>query len=132
MSLETDPIDLLLDEQNDLVIQDGDLVFSTGLQAVVQGCRIRLQMFQGEWFLDLDAGVPYWNGILGEKASIAIPLARQALRAALLRVPNVAEVTKLDLTFDGRARTLTVKWRVRTAFGDSAVVTTPITIAGTS
>lgn len=119
MPLLTDPIDLLLDDDNDLVIEDGDLKFSKGIDAVVQQCRIALQMFQGEWFLDLDAGIPYWQSILGHKPKVAIEAARIFMRGELERVDGVDEVTKLDIVYGGATRTLTVTWQVSTVFGET-------------
>jgi hypothetical protein len=124
LPLETDPIDLLLGPDNDLVIGT-DLQFTTGLTAIAQACRIALQMFQDEWFLDLDAGMPYWQDILGQKPDVAIPAAGMAARDALMSVPGVTDVPILNITFDGSTRKMSIPWQVSTAFGD----TQPDTIA---
>lgn len=118
MALVTDPRDWLLDKDNDLVITT-DLQWSRGLPAVVQSCRIALQMFQGEWFLDLDAGIPYWNNILGQKPGTAVVAARTAFRSALMAVESVTEVLKLDVTYDGKTRSMKITWKVRCSFGDT-------------
>ena len=112
--LATDPIDLLLDSDGDMVV-DSDLHFSTGAEAVAQGIRIRLQMFKGEWFLDLDTGVPYWDDLLGAKYNEV--RARAAFRDAIVSAPGVDELITLKVTFDGATRTLAVSWEVRCAFG---------------
>ena len=65
--LENEPRDLLLDITNDLVIESDDFVFARGIDAVTQSCRIALQMFEEEWFLDLDVGIPYWQNILPDE-----------------------------------------------------------------
>jgi hypothetical protein len=70
--LTDEPRDLLLDSSNDLVIENGDFVFARGIDAVAQSCRIALQMFEGEWFLDQSVGIPYWQQILGFKPAIAM------------------------------------------------------------
>jgi hypothetical protein len=119
MPLITDPIDLKLDANNELVIENGDLVFTRGIEAVVQQCRIALQMFQGEWFLNLDVGIPYWEKILGEKPKTAIEAARIFFRRELQLVDGVEKVTRLDVTYTGSTRTLTVTWQVSTVFGDT-------------
>jgi len=43
--LETDPVDWKLDDDNDLIIP---LRYTKGIQAVLQGIRIRLQLWRGE------------------------------------------------------------------------------------
>lgn len=117
--LETDPRDLLLDANNDLVFEGGDLVLSRGVPGVAQACRIALLMFAGEWFLDLDAGIPYWQSILGQKPAVAKAAAKIAVREALQSVEGVLEITKLEVNFVGASRTLTVTWAVRCAFGET-------------
>lgn len=116
------PRDLLLGTDNDLVVTT-DLAWSTGIDAVAQSCRIKLQMFRGEWFLDLDVGIPYWDEILGQKAAAAIAVARQEFRDALLSVDGVLEVIKLEIAYDAPTRGLTITWQVRTALGDTPVDT---------
>lgn len=117
--LITDPIDLKLDDNNELVIENGDLVFTRGIDAIVQQCRIALQMFQGEWFLNLDVGIPYWEKILGEKPATAIEAARIFFRRELQLVEGVNRVTKLDISYTGTTRSLNVTWQVNTVFGDT-------------
>lgn len=121
MPLITDPVDLLLDDTNDLVIEDGDLVFTRGIDAIVQQCRVRLQMFQGEWFLNLDVGIPYWQSILGQKPNVAIQAARIFFRRELQSVDGVDKVTKLDISYAGATRALNITWQVSTVFGDTPV-----------
>lgn len=84
MALDTDPRDLKLDRQNDLVITT-DLQWTRGVEAVMQDCRIVLQMFQGEWFLNRAAGIPYWGRILRERPDVAQRAARDLLRQVAQR-----------------------------------------------
>ncbi len=125
--LETDPRDLLLDSQNDLVI-DRDLQWSIGIDGVIQECRIKMQMFKNEWFLDLDSGIPYWGDILGQKPRLAMAAAGQAFTEALLSVEGVESVTKMDVTYNGTTRRMTVAWSVRCVFGDTPVDTLFVTV----
>lgn len=127
--LSTDRRDLLLDANNDLVITT-DLQFSTGVTAVAQSCRIALQMFKGEWFLNLDAGIPYWQSLLGKKSEAAIKVAQVEFAAALRAVAGVAKVLKCDVNFDGPTRKMSVDWQVLAVFSDTPtdVITTAITV----
>lgn len=118
MPLLTDPIDLKLDENNDLVFKDGDLQFTTGVEAIVQQCRIAMQMFQDEWFLNLDAGLPYWQSILGQKPAVAIQAAQIFIRRELELVEGVVDILKLEVSYV-ETRLLKVTWQVDTEFGDS-------------
>lgn len=109
-----DPIDLLLDVEGDLVLTS-DLQFSTNLNAVAQGIRIRIQTFRGEWFLDLDHGVPYYQDLLGQKFNEV--KARSAFRTAIVTAPGVTELTALTVAYEGTTRALQVSWKVRSVFG---------------
>lgn len=125
LPLTDEPRDLLLDNQNDLVIVNGDFALARGIDAVVQSCRIAIQMVAGEWFLDQDAGIPYWTAILAFKPAVAVRSAQIAINAELLRVVGVIQVTKLDVSFSGVSRALTITWQVKTGSGE----TPPDTIA---
>jgi hypothetical protein len=122
LQLADQPRDLLLDVDGDLVVKNGGAL-SRGLVAVVQACRIALQLFAGEWFLDLDAGIAYWESILGQKAPVAIQAANIALRQELLKVDDVLAVTRLDISFEARTRVMRVVWQVSTAFGETPIDT---------
>lgn len=116
MALITEPIDLLLDSDGDLVVGT-DLSLSSGLAAIVQGVRIRTQTFRGEWFLDLDHGVPWFTDILGQKYNeIRV---RAAFRDAILDTPGIASLTSLRVDFSAGTRLLTVAWEAKSEFGDT-------------
>lgn len=123
--LSTDALDLKLDpETGDLALgSDGGLQFVSGLEGVAQLVKIRLRLFRGEWFLNLDAGVPYYEEILGEKFSDTI--LRRRLLEAINGTPGVVETITLGISHDAYTRVITVTWAVRTEFGD----TVPDTLA---
>jgi hypothetical protein len=127
-TLSTDARDFLVGPDGDIVVTT-DFVFSRGVPAVVQSCRIKLMMFAGEWFLNLDAGIPYWQEILAKKPAVAIAAAKVAFREALESVDGVDKVLQLSVTF-AAVRTLNISWQVRTAFGDSTVQSTDVTAGG--
>ncbi len=124
--LETDPQDLALDDDGDLALgDDGAPYFSSGVSGVKQACQIALSMIRGEWFLDLDAGVPWLEregvpadaAILGQRFSETH--CRAEIIAALIVVPGVAQVTSIAATFDGATRTASIVWEVLTTFGET-------------
>lgn len=115
--LETDPIDLKLDDDGDLFIDEDGAHLTTGIEAVVQAVRFRLQLFRGEWFLNLDVGVPWFQEFLGEKYDPE--LLRQRLIEAIKDTPGVVEVVSLVIAFDSPTRKISVTWSVRSEFGDT-------------
>lgn len=127
LPLTNEPRDLLLDDDNDLVVTT-DLAFSRGVDAVTQSCRIALQMVQGEWFLDMEVGIPYWENILAQKPLIAIEASRVAFRNELLSIEGVIDVTKMEITYERTTRTMTVDWQVLTGLGETPADTIALEI----
>lgn len=108
--------DLALDTNGDFTLTSGDLQLVSGADAIVQAVRIRMQFFKGEWFLDLDAGIPYFQEIFVKNPN---PNVLQSLfRQALLETPGILAIESLSLAFDGATRRLTVNYRVSTDVGE--------------
>lgn len=130
-----DPVDIAVNPASDDLYLP--LRFSRGVAAVAQRVRIRMQFFRGEWFLDLDRGVPYLEragvpaaeALLGQKFDAV--KARNAYRDAITYLdsarripdPEVLGVPLLDVEFDSPTRTLRVTFQVTTIFGDTPVDT---------
>lgn len=123
--LETDPVCLLLDEDGDLDLSAGRGQLATGLDAAVLGARARMELIRGEWFLNLDAGVPYLErpGVSAAEALLGSRFnavrVRSAMRKAILSTPGIVEITLLEVSFDAVTRTCFVTWRARCAFGET-------------
>lgn len=130
--LSTDQIDITLDPvTGDLPA--GDLTMTSGIAAVMQGATIRLRLFAGECFANLDAGVRYLEreGVTAAQALLGQPFNRakaiREFRAALLGdpsrnvvgVPGIVSLKMLDVKYDGPSRTMTVTWQAVTEFGDT-------------
>lgn len=123
--LATDPRDFLLDPVTHDVIITDDLQWSRGLAGVAQDIKIALLMIRGEWFADLDDGVPYLErtGVTADQALLGGRFNQEraltAFRAAILGVSDVVEILALTVVLDTRTRVLRVTWSVRTTFGDT-------------
>jgi hypothetical protein len=129
--LSTDRVDFKIDQITGDIVIGTDVQFVAGMDAVVQGARIRIMMVMGEWFLNLDAGVPWFERmgvsidrvIFGQKYNEAKALS--AIRTALLGgplfagVPAIVAVTKLTAVFNGVTRGVTISWQAKTGFGDT-------------
>jgi len=93
---------------NDLYFDDGgNLVMVTDALAVGQHARQRLQTFEGEWFLDKTAGVPWLTKILGKRYDPA--LAEAVTKASLLGTDGVTEITTFAVSFGRGARGLFIR-----------------------
>lgn len=119
-------MDLLLDENNDLVFFNGPLTkeYTTQpfVQVVAQRLLILLQTFEGEWFLDLTHGVPWWSW-LGNK----VPKQRvdQILQQKILAENGVKEITYFSSTLENRQYSAQFKVRVTTGEETNIITITP-------
>lgn len=107
--------DIALGTDGDLSISRGDLVLVTGATAIVQAVAIELQFYQGEWFLDLSAGVPYFQEVLVKNP--AVEVLQTVFRDVILSVPGVSALTSLNLTTVPQTRALQVAYTATTDVG---------------
>ena len=92
LTLQIDP------ETHDLVLDEtGGFVMIGGAETVGQCVRATLEVFQGEWFLDLRHGTDY-EQIIGDGAGDPETI----LRAAIFQEPEVRFVDTLTVNRDGR------------------------------
>jgi hypothetical protein len=120
-------LDILLDEvSHDVVWNNGPLTaeFTTQpyTQTVSQRLKIRLLTFKGEWFMDTNYGPPYWQEILGMKASKS--RVDRIFQQQILLEPGVKEIVSFSSTLVNRQYSL--NFRVKVISGE---VTAPILIS---
>lgn len=104
-------------QPGDLDLSTGDLLLTDGAEEVAQNIRIRLRFFQGEWFLDIRVGIPYFKHILVKSPNLDV--VRFLFRKAIEDIPKVKTVERLDLTLDGNTRTLSAEIEVKTDLGET-------------
>lgn len=89
--------DLKLDNSGDLEVQDGRLVLLPTIQeASRQRTQIRLLTYQGEWFLNVNYGIPYFQQIL-IKTSDTGPI-DSILKEAILEDPDIYQIEEFSST----------------------------------
>jgi hypothetical protein len=117
--------DLYLDER-------GDLVGVTGEPATMQEIRSALLFCMGENPLDLRDGVPWFQQLLEKNVPEA--RMRSALTKAILSVPDVDAVLRLDIETDRATRASSVAFEVRTVAGKriSSEDFGPVILGGTN
>lgn len=123
LPLESDPQDVALAADGDILIDENGLHFVSGKPALVQAVQFRLRLFRGEWALNQDIGVPYFEELIGDASKQAgvEDRARAAFGAAILDVPGILTILQLDVKINRQTRAMTVTWRAKCAFGDSEV-----------
>ena len=107
-------LDLLLDDSG-VVLRNGDWAFAVDREGIQQRISQVLKTIAGEWFLDLDYGLPYFEQILIKNPNL--PAVQDIFRRALLSVKGVSSVERLTLSLDTPNRILRVDWVVSTDLG---------------
>ena len=113
-------MDILLN--NDRTSLDfGDALFVNGplspagitqesAEVVAQRLSIRLKTFLGEWFLDVEYGVPYYQQILAKKTTkVAVD---RIFQQQILSERGVRELVSFSSTFENRQYNMSFKVRV--------------------
>lgn len=109
-----------LNNDHDLDLDsNGKLIEVDGAQAAAQEASTRWRLFQGEYFLDLRQGVPFFQEILGKNATTTARV-QEIARTVVRDVPGIVDVPGVTVTFDRARRTLTVSFEAR--YQDGSIV----------
>lgn len=108
---------------------NGDYTFGGGANdflvntpdTVAQAVVTRLNLLQGEWFLDTTAGMPWATDVIGKYTSRTYDA---AIRNCILGTDGVTEITAYSSSWDTEARTLSVTATITTIYGTTTVQTT--------
>lgn len=103
--------DILINERGDLVITNYDLSITTREQVTKQKLIQRLSTFKGEWFLNLEAGIPYFEEILGKNNSIS--RIETLFIREIQKIEEVTEILKLNINENKATRRITIELAVK-------------------
>lgn len=104
----------------DLALSDaGDLILIGGSEETVQHIKQRLLTFLGEWFLDLQVGVPWLQKILGKSSDLATVEA--ILRDTIRQSPGVLELTSFEISGAETERAVSVTFTVSLTTGEETI-----------
>jgi uncharacterized membrane protein (Fun14 family) len=108
--------DLCLDTiSHDLLISNYDLSLVTDKDYLVQKIKIRLLFIYGEWFLDIEDGLKYYEIIWVKNPNIA--LIESAIQATILDIEGVINITQFSTSFSNANRELTINATINTIYG---------------
>lgn len=86
--------------------------------AVGQSVKTRLLLWLGEWFLDIDQGTPYMQGILGKYSQ---EVADTTIKDRVLDTTGVVDIQNYESLKDADNRSLSVRFDLDTIYGPSPV-----------
>ena len=99
----------------------GDLEIVRDAEAVGQHVSQRLKFFQGEFFLDTTAGLP-WIPQRGRFGIFDRPYragqSEALIKAEILDTPGVVEITEFEARIDASRRALVIEAEIVTIFDD--------------
>lgn len=108
--------DLKLDESTgDLVLENGDIPLTEGIDAVRQVLQQNLSAFLGEWFLDQDLGVPYYQDILKKNPDPV--LLDGIFKKVILKTPGIIQLNTFDITYDTKLRKFNLDFEAQSKNG---------------
>ena len=109
-------IDLGLDTSTgDLLVSNFDLTLVEETDQIAQNLAIRLRFILGEWFLDIEAGVPYYEDIL-----IKAPnqyRVESVLKEEIINTEGVTEILSFTSNYQPETRRFTVQFSCDTVSG---------------
>ncbi|KUZ98083.1 hypothetical protein WI40_13845 [Burkholderia ubonensis] len=111
---------------------DGDWTFGRGRadyadrsESVAQRVVTRLRSFRGDWFLDLDHGIPWIERMErgNERERLESDIKRQILGTA-----GIARILAFDITINGAKRRMTVTATLLDVFNNEFAISEPLGI----
>ena len=108
-------MNISMDTNNDIYILDGELPLVTGLEETRQLTGQVLGSSLGDWFLDLDIGLPYYQTIFQKATSISdiegIFLDR------ITSIPSILSLSKFDIEYEPKTRLINITFTAKTTDG---------------
>lgn len=117
-------MDIKLGEDGDISLVNGDAqTTSIGAEDLAQRLRIRLNTFQGEWFMDNTLGIDWWNRVMGKNRS---KMAVDAIiQDSILKEPDALQIVSYTSSIS-TDRKFSCSFRVRT---ENGAISSAITFA---
>ena len=112
--------DLILSSSHDLQIKDFDIALTTDAAIVAQRVKQALLLFRGEWFLDTELGMPYYESILGSKNSI--DAVRAIFISEIRSVEGVKDLVEFDIQFNEETRLVKITFTIEDVLGNTTTI----------
>lgn len=108
-----------LTEDNDYSFGNGEKDFyKDNPEAVAQSVKTRLLLWLGEWFLDIEEGTPYMQGVFGKYTQEE---ADAIIQDRILTTEYVTSIDNYESEINQDTRKMLVKFELNTAFGPTTV-----------
>lgn len=111
-----------LDRNNDIYFTNGRSAFVNDADEVAQHQATRLRFYLGEWFLDTNAGTPWFQSIFVKPFNQQ--LTESIIKDRILQTPGTEELTEFSAEYfpsksgENPARSFSVKYSCRSIYGE--------------
>lgn len=102
------------DAAGDYVLGTPDDFYTNTPDAVAQALQTRLELYTGEWFVDVKDGMPWRTDVLGKYTASTYDT---VLKQRALGTPGVRAILDYRSTFDGATRRLSYFFALDTIYG---------------
>lgn len=109
-------MDIELNSDWDIEVTGNDLTLVTGADAIKQHLGQRLKMFYGEWFLNMEQGIPYFQQVFKKNPNMAI--LDSIFKREIINTPGILQLLEFDLDLNSSTRILTLSFRVLSEDGE--------------
>ncbi|MEW5803904.1 MAG: hypothetical protein AB1847_17555 [bacterium] len=107
--------DLALDTEGDILIQKGDLVLISGIDAIRQHLSQKIKTFYGEWFLHMAIGVPYFQQVFVKNPNLQV--IDSIFKREIINTPGIVQLLEFNLNINSSTRVLNLVFKARTDEG---------------
>ena len=109
-----------LDKQGDYTF--GSNNFLTGVEAVAQAVMTRLKLLKGEWWEDLNDGLPLWQEILGQSGSNShIVYIDNVITQRIYNTTDVVSIIDYESNWNSATREYGFVAKVNTAYSETTI-----------
>lgn len=105
---------------HDIALVDGDFdVTETEAESLQQRLKIKLLTFKGEWYLNTQEGVPYFQSIFGKnRAKESIDA---IFKQKILEEPEVQQLIEFSSSIDNVTRVYRLQFRIKSINEDTPI-----------
>ena len=105
----------ILSPSGDYTFGQSQLNFYSNVPAApAQVAKTSLELWQGEWYLDLSEGTPYLTGVLGKHSQT---MADAVIKNQVLNAQGITGVSNFQSSIDTKTRQYSVQMTVSTIYG---------------
>jgi hypothetical protein len=102
------------------LLANNNLFVVNGPEAVAQHVRQRLMTFEGEWFLDINAGMRWLEDIMARRYNPT--LAEAMVKNEVLDTPGITGINALSISYSQERRDLMIRGMdVSTEYDDQSI-----------